>query len=295
MSSEKQIQANRRNSQKSTGPKSAAGKSVVRLNAVKHGAMAETVVIPFMESEEEWEEHRRGVLESIAPVGHVESALADRVAELLWRLRRVARYEREIVANKQEAVEERILYYEFDAISLEHLRRDSENTRATVSLLKRLPRLGKNAEIPASVAMPLIDAAARKVKGFDLSGLRLPEDSEGTVYDFASWYADDLRWVITAIAERAGTSLEGMLEAASFEVHYIAVKAELELKKGVKLVGRARRKALLPGQHETDKISRYEAHLDRSLYKALHELQRLQAMRLGREAPLPVAVDVNGT
>ena len=40
------------------------------------------------------------------------------------------------------------------------------------------------------------------------------------------------------------------------------------------------------------KLSRYETALERSLYRALHELQRLRAVREGQLGPLPVAVDV---
>jgi len=39
-------------------------------------------------------------------------------------------------------------------------------------------------------------------------------------------------------------------------------------------------------------LSRYEVTLERSLYKALHELQRFQAARAGMAVPLPEAVDV---
>jgi hypothetical protein len=40
-------------------------------------------------------------------------------------------------------------------------------------------------------------------------------------------------------------------------------------------------------------LSRYEVTLERSLYRALHELQRLQGAREGRAVPLPAAVDVD--
>ena len=43
------------------------------------------------------------------------------------------------------------------------------------------------------------------------------------------------------------------------------------------------------------KFRRYEAHIDRTLYKALHELQRLQAARKGQEIDPPVAVDIDVT
>lgn len=41
------------------------------------------------------------------------------------------------------------------------------------------------------------------------------------------------------------------------------------------------------------KIIRYEASIERGIYKALHELQRLQAARSGEKPPLPVAVDID--
>ncbi len=41
-----------------------------------------------------------------------------------------------------------------------------------------------------------------------------------------------------------------------------------------------------------EKISRYEALIERGLYKALHELQRVQSARLGDRPPAPLAVDV---
>src|SRR5207245_1575648 len=43
--SDKQIEANRRNAEKSTGPTSPEGKFAVRLNALKHGLLARETVI----------------------------------------------------------------------------------------------------------------------------------------------------------------------------------------------------------------------------------------------------------
>lgn len=41
------------------------------------------------------------------------------------------------------------------------------------------------------------------------------------------------------------------------------------------------------------KLSRHETLIERSLYKTVHELERRQAARQGKEVPLPIAVDVN--
>jgi hypothetical protein len=108
MTSSKQQAANKRNARKSTGAKTAAGKAVVRLNAVRHGLTADTAVVPFIENQADWEAHREGTLKSLAPVGHLETVLAQRVAMLMWRLERANRYERELIALKQETLEESV-------------------------------------------------------------------------------------------------------------------------------------------------------------------------------------------
>lgn len=42
-----------------------------------------------------------------------------------------------------------------------------------------------------------------------------------------------------------------------------------------------------------DKVFRYEIMLERSIYKALHELQRIQSARMGEKPPAPVAIDID--
>jgi len=49
---------------------------------------------------------------------------------------------------------------------------------------------------------------------------------------------------------------------------------------------------LLPHPLDLDKIIRFEAHLTRQLYQALHELEAMRIERRGQLAPL-LRVDVN--
>lgn len=46
-------------------------------------------------------------------------------------------------------------------------------------------------------------------------------------------------------------------------------------------------------ENNADIFFRYETMLERSIYKALHELQRLQAARAGEKPPAPMVVDVD--
>ena len=76
------------------GPVSAAGRATSAQNSTTHGVMAKTPVIERLgESATEWEAFEIGVIESLAPVGELETELARRVALCLWRLRRCARAE----------------------------------------------------------------------------------------------------------------------------------------------------------------------------------------------------------
>ena len=45
--------------------------------------------------------------------------------------------------------------------------------------------------------------------------------------------------------------------------------------------------------HDMEKLLRYETTIERGIFKALHELQRIQSVRSGNRVPAPVAVDVD--
>jgi len=47
MTNQKQLEANRRNANKSTGPKTPQGKAVVRLNARTHGLLSRDTLLPW--------------------------------------------------------------------------------------------------------------------------------------------------------------------------------------------------------------------------------------------------------
>ncbi len=96
MSTKAQILANRRNAQKSTGPRTPQGKDAVSQNAIKHGLTAAHVVITS-ESQAEFRLHRDQILDELAPVSPMESMLAERIVTLSWRLKRVCRIQNQTI------------------------------------------------------------------------------------------------------------------------------------------------------------------------------------------------------
>ena len=99
MDSEAQITANRRNSQKSTGPRRDEGKAASSQNAVKHGLFAHEAVI-HGEDPAEFDLYREVFLADLRPVGPMESMLAERIVSLSWRLQRAERIQNEAI-NEQ--------------------------------------------------------------------------------------------------------------------------------------------------------------------------------------------------
>ena len=99
MATRRQIEANRRNAQKSTGPRSAAGKAASAANALVHGFTAARTLVLADEDEGAFATMRRCVVADLDPLDAVQAALAQRIAILLWRLERASRLEAEVFAH----------------------------------------------------------------------------------------------------------------------------------------------------------------------------------------------------
>ncbi len=96
MATQKQIEANRENAQRSTGPQTAEGKAIVSQNATKHGLLANQAVI-CDEDQADFDLHLYQWLEELKPEGSMESLLAQRIVILSWRLKRAARTQVETI------------------------------------------------------------------------------------------------------------------------------------------------------------------------------------------------------
>jgi hypothetical protein len=212
MSTPKQIEANRLNAEKSTGPKTEEGKTVVSQNAIKHGILSSQTLLPWEESRtlEELGENLRAELQ---PKGELEFVLIDRIVSLIWRLRRAGRIESAILAVEQHEADLKRAYAEVS------------------SYVKR----------PSSP----YDTKPEKFKILDQQKYNEARQKEVEVF-----------------SRKNG---EGATLGRCF------------IKQADNLMA----------------LHRYETTIERSLFKALHELQRVQAMRLGANVTLPIAVDIH--
>lgn len=143
--------ANRENAAHSTGPRTAGGLAVASQNATRHGLTARTVIVRG-ELADDWAAHLAGVLRDIAPVGAVESALATRVAELLWRLARAGAAESATIAAALDEADAQahshaveacpvapLAGWEFDTLDLAELDALAESVRADIDALDAPP------------------------------------------------------------------------------------------------------------------------------------------------------------
>lgn len=95
MITDKQLQANRVNAQKSTGPRTEAGKSIASKNSITHGLRSANPVIEG-EDPAEYNDFRNDMITQFAPTGPMETFLVDRIVHAAWRLRRIGRIEVEV-------------------------------------------------------------------------------------------------------------------------------------------------------------------------------------------------------
>jgi hypothetical protein len=212
MTSEKQIRANRRNAQKSTGPKTDEGKAEVRGNALKHGLLSQDALLPI-EDEAAFIELSERLRSEAQPVGELENMLVERIIDARWRLRRLVRVEAGI-------------------FTWEHY--------------------GELAERNRKVARRYVKHQIRD--------------------EYEEFIDTDI-----STAKRNITDIQELKK-------YFVESCELEAKQNAETATLGRtfiRDA--QGANAFSKLSRYEASIEGRLYRALHELQRLQAARRASE------------
>jgi hypothetical protein len=299
--------ANRKNSLKSTGTKTSLGKAVSARNAVKHGIFTAAPILSRIESRDDWEKHRDGVLKSIAPVGYLEELLAMRLAILSWRLWRVVRYEAEVstaaIARTEADMDQRNGDGSQKPEDPAGAREKVRNASVVIKTLQALSKLPDEKSLDTESAVTTLWALSRELPD-DRESLSVPgiPDEDAEFGAFNQWTAGLLRKATEVSAAAAGITVNTLLYKCISSAYGIRVEADEEERD---LVERARRWKLLLDRENCsrtllepevlDKVARYESGLERSFFRTLHEIQRLQGARTGALVSPPAAIDVDMT
>ena len=108
MTSLKQIKANKKNSEKSTGPKD-TGKT--KKNAVKFGIFCKDLLIEnnhYKENKNELLLLTEQIHEEYKPITPTQHILVDKIVESIWRLKRIRKAETAIIKRRMKEIEEEV-------------------------------------------------------------------------------------------------------------------------------------------------------------------------------------------
>ncbi|MEK6797967.1 MAG: hypothetical protein AABZ12_03295 [Planctomycetota bacterium] len=250
------LAANRRNAQRSTGPRTPEGKSRSSRNAVKHNILARDVVIrdgDGAENPSDFNALLRELDAQFKPVGPVERALVERIAAAYWRLRRVHRFEVGLLRR-----------------SLDESRR-AHDPQGDADLAKIDRRLAK---VRDSLAQD--EQHAGYFKQFDLTNPATTTDKlRPLLLEDALYLCLDAKNLdMPALRDLVLAGLAQAAEQHRSEITRLeAERDEAERYQAVRLS----RRALVgdaPIADDLFKLARYESILDRQIHQALAEFRR---------------------
>ena len=248
MLSEKQLLANRQNALRSTGPRTPAGRAAASQNALRHGLRAQHNVIPG-EDAEEFESFRQVMIDDLDPAGALELMLTDRIIAGFWKLRRAGRIETELLKELNLSPRDPDDPKQKD-------QKDNLPFNIRITKTYECPVHGKNLES----GQPPTDCGS--------CSLNSPPERSGSQ-------------AVKPASPSAGV-LENREESDSSNLdQHPEPKPQPPLALGLLFKSDMSRANIL------SRFRLYEGQIERSLYKALTELQKLQILRSSRWMPDP--------
>ena len=110
--SQKKTAANRKNAKRSTGPKTVSGKQKASRNATTHGAFAHDLIIRtayLQENPAEYERLLRSITDEFQPDTLLQESLVRKIADCVWRSRRIVAAETAHIVHAQSSVRDTAL------------------------------------------------------------------------------------------------------------------------------------------------------------------------------------------
>jgi hypothetical protein len=286
MSSEAQIAANRLNAQKSTGPRTEAGKAIVSRNAEKHTKLSRTLLISSQSLKESSLEFRAlcdEYYESLDPVGPLEEMLVDRLVTAVWRMQRVRQVESGEIALNLEKTDQKS--DEINPVSTLLKTAEATNREDVLSLLdKSIPGceyvLSHLRDAQAAVRRDNLltkDTFGRLYKAFRGRGKTVTDPLLKKVYPLEI----NLAKIDPDILQE---HQKGLLDLLDRQIHYFE-ESLATMRSNPDPGTRARQDAaMLPAGHALERILRYETVLERQIFSSMSQLEKLQSRRRESES-----------
>jgi len=265
--------------------------AVSKMNALKHGILSKEVVVQgrvVRESQAEFTKLHARFGEHLMPVGPMEELLVDQIVTAQWRLRRALAAESgEIALNadgghwKRNNRDPVLLWLKWGAglDPVSSMQQSAIGNSMLISNLRDVRAvLEREGELSEEAIKRTFVCGKASRHSSELEKLKkwLVENPEGLEPD----------------ALRA-KHREQALKYLDREVDLL-VWQESECEERERAEELARQAAdVLPSAKVLDKILRYETKLERQLFRAMSQLERLQRMRGGESVPPPLTMEVS--
>lgn len=289
--SEKQIVANQRNGQKSTGPKTLVGKSASKMNALKHGLLAKQLLVrgrKLKESAREFKDFYAEFYADLAPVGSLEEMLAEEILAATWRLRRVRAAESAEIAlsvdtaGKDPDDSDPTIQWIVWRSALNPVHSMMQSSIGIQMLIGQLRTLREAVEKEGELTQAAID---------NFLGCEKPDPISFQLGKFRAWYLENPEGIdASALRDKHREQVQLFIERKLSDLRWSMDERE-ERERIERTVEEAA--AMLPSHEQLEKILRYEGALQRQRDRAMHQLERLQRRRQGELVPPPVTMEIS--
>ena len=283
--SDKQLAANRRNALKSTGPRTPEGRAVSRMNAVRHGILSKQVLIrgqTLQESEKELEALHQRFYDDLQPEGPLEEMLVDQIVTAHWRLRRALTAEAGEIALRMDKA---------------HPSRRREADPVNQWTLWRLAGDTASAMRRSTVGCSLVISRLCDLRQAVRAAGKLTEEAIAALQTGLGGKPCTLTLAVEARRSAPGgdtpEGLNAVLEWIDGEIRSWQNNLS-KLFENEEFDDQSRQDAaVLPSADVLDKILRYETKLERQMFRAMAQLERVQRLRGGEAIPAPLSIEVS--
>ena len=281
--SQKKIEANRRNARRSTGPRDC---SKTRLNATKHGILSKGPFIGAGDGREdpaEYEALCEAFRVTYAPEGTVEYILVDHLAWIIWRHERLIRHETASVYARSHNADE--VWDQAKGIVASNVNPTGDYRDLPTSVLRKMKERLELEQAVLSTQDPIkatkrpwftVMFSAQEEYGIDVDRL-LALPIPWFYYEF--FMVDHLQQVVTAIEKKAQVPLKQMWESLKDVSGEVIEGIDAELDRRTPHLELNRALLSFPSSSTLDQIMRYEPHLLRSFERIGDQLLKAQERR----------------